>query len=221
MPTAVLVTTACGRIAGSDRRTGLVLSELGAAHEELDRQGWQTVLASPRGGEVPVDAGSLSEEWAGYTPLAADTADLRMFSAQDPDAWFVLGGHGALFDLLADPQLLAVLQDAVTSGQPVGAVDHGSAVLGVLRHADGRPLLAGRRLTGRSDQEERRVGHHFLFPRTTERTLRAAGALYTAGDAWRPHVVRDGALVTGQNPASTALVAGALTAGRVGSRSAA
>ena len=203
MSRAVLVASSCKALPFSDRRTGVSLHQLGSVHAAFTRAGWDLLVASPSGGAAPVDAGSLSEEWVSSSNLASGTVRLDELKDEDADAWFVLGGHGALCDLVDDATLLRVLASAIVSDRLVGAVDHGCAVLSALSKLDGTPLLAGRAVTGRTDVEEREVRHHELLPRTTERLLRDAGTRFKSRSPWHPFVVVDGNVVTGQNPAST------------------
>src|SRR4051812_28073941 len=159
MTTAVLVATSCRSLPGSPRQTGVSLPQFGAVRWALLAQGWHLVLASPAGGAVPVDAGTWSEEWAGAAGLLGDSegpADPRNLNA---DVWIVLGGHGALVDLARDDALAASLAGAVETGATVVGIDHGAAALAAARNRDGTPVIAGRRVTGRSDSEERQVNH--------------------------------------------------------------
>lgn len=170
------------------------------------------MTASPAGGAVPVDAGSLSEEWAVVTDRLGGSIPLQDLADADVHAWVVLGGHGALVDLPREPFLARLLTRAVLQGRPVLAIDHGAAALAGLRTPDGVPVVARMRVTGRSDAEERFVRHDRIPGPSTEQRLRAAGALFAAGAEWRPHVVVDGPLVTAQNTASTPLAVSALLA---------
>jgi putative intracellular protease/amidase len=205
MSTAVLVATSCSRLPGTERRTGVALPQFGMVGNSLIRSGWRVVLASPAGGAVPVDAGSLSEEWAGVSSRLSDSVALRDLDSLDGDIWVVLGGHGALVDLPAEPILARLLSHALLAGQPILGIDHGAASLAGLLTPDGLPFLAGARVTGCSDAEERDVRHHRIPGLSTEQRLRAAGARYTAGPAWKPYAVIDGSLVTAQNSASIPL----------------
>jgi putative intracellular protease/amidase len=205
MLTAVIVATSCSRLPGSQRRTGVALPQFGMVGKSLICSGWRVVLASPAGGAVPVDVGSLSEEWAGVSDQLADSVALRDLDGIDGDTWVVLGGHGALVDLPEEPILARLLSDALQAGQPVLGVDHGAASFAGLMTSNGFPFVAGARVTGRSDAEERDVRHDRIPYLSTEQRLRAAGARYAAGPAWKPYVVVDGPLVTAQNSASIPL----------------
>ena len=173
-------------------------------------------LASPAGGPIPVDAASRSGDF--YTPAAqrfdreekALLEGSQKLGSLDPKAYsiiFVAGGHGAVADL-ASPAVGSFLAAAADSGAVVSAVCHGViALLGAQE-----VLVRGRKLTGFSDAEEVAVGKVDAMGgpgKTLEARLKAAGASYSAGPDWAEHVVTDGKLVTGQNPASSAAVAAA------------
>jgi len=130
--------------------------------------------------------------------------------AADYDAVFYPGGHGPLWDLAEDPKSVALIETMLAAGKPVAAVCHAP---GVLRHAmtaDGKPLVQGRQVTGFSNAEEAAVQLSDVVPFLVEDELKRLGGQYTSGPDWQPHVVSDGLLVTGQNPASSVGVANAL-----------
>jgi putative intracellular protease/amidase len=116
--TAVLVATSCAALPGTDRRTGIALPQFGLAHDMLTCSGWRVVTTSPAGGAVPVDAGSWSEEWAAVTDPLSASVPLQDLDDTDVDAWVVLGGHGALFDLPGEPRLARLLTHAVLHQPP-------------------------------------------------------------------------------------------------------
>jgi putative intracellular protease/amidase len=221
MPRAFLVASSCDALSGGLRRTGASLHQLGQAHQLLTRAGWEVALTSPAGGTVPLCAGSLSEEWAWASRLAHGSVPIHELHPGDADAWFVLGGHGALCDLVQHTPTQVLIAAALRSDRPVAAVDHGSAVLAALSAGEETALLAGRAVTGRSDVEERQVRHHTLVPSTTEQLLRRSGAHYSSHAAWQAFVVVDRNLVTGQNPASTAAAVSAVVEGLSGAAHAA
>ncbi len=212
MFTAVLVATSCAALPGTDRHTGVALPQFGLVYDTLTRSGWRVVTASPAGGAVPVDAGSWSEEWAAVTGQLSDNVPLQDLDDSNADAWVVFGGHGALFDLPEEPCLARLLARAVVHDRPVVTVDHGSAALAALRMPDGVPVVAGMRVTGRSDAEERLIPHHRIRGTSTEQRLRAAGALFAAGPEWKPHIAVDWPLITAQNTASAPRAVSALLA---------
>jgi putative intracellular protease/amidase len=123
------------------------------------------------------------------------------------DAIFVAGGHGVVWDLPGDVRLQALLAAAFDQGHVVAAVCHGPAALVGVRLASGQTLVAGRRVAGFSDEEEKAVGLDRTVPFLLESRLKEQGGKYERGPLWAPFAVRDGQLVTGQNPASSRLVA--------------
>ena len=134
----------------------------------------------------------------------ANTRKLSEVAIGEFDAVFYPGGHGPLWDLAEDPASIGLIEAAVRAGKPVGAVCHAP---GVLRHAegvDGKPLVAGKRVTGFSNSEEEAVGLTEVVPFLVEDVLKANGGHYSQGADWASHVQTDGLLVTGQNPASSA-----------------
>lgn len=212
MTNAVLISTSCHVLPGSDRRTGVALPQFGAVRNALLGYGWDVVLASPKGGFVPVDAGSWSEEWADAANHLGDSVALQDLTSADADIWIVLGGHGALVDLPENLTLARLLGLAAAAGRPIIGLDHGAAALAEVRTPDEVPIVAGLRVTGRSDAEERDVRHHWIPRPSTEQRLRAAGARYSATSAWEPYVVAEGSVMTAQNPASVAPAMGMLLA---------
>ena len=185
------------------------------------KAGYTVTLASPAGGPIPVDAASRSGDF--YTPAAkrfdADEDTKAMLAASkkvvdlDPtgvDVVFVAGGHGAVADLATDQTVAAFLVAVADAGRaPVASVCHGVVAL-LSSDACAAHFVKGKRLTGFSDAEEVAVGKVELMggaDKTLEARLKAAGGLYTAGPDWAPHVVVDGKVVTGQNPASSAATA--------------
>ena len=185
--------------------------------------GWAVDIASPAGGPVPVDAASRSGDF--YTPAARRFDDeeatrsaleaAKKVSDCDASAYaavFIAGGHGAVVDLATDPGVATFLAAADGAGKVVSAVCHG--VVALLNGDDcAARFVSGRRLTGFSDAEEAAVGKTDAVGgpgQTLEARLTAGGADYSAGPDWAPHVVVDGRLVTGQNPASSAAVAAAV-----------
>jgi putative intracellular protease/amidase len=205
MPDVVIVVSGCASLPRSARHTGVSMDQLGRVHESFTRVGWHTVVVSPSGGAAPIDAGTLSEEWALARGLAAETIAIDQLPLDAGDAWFVLGGHGALHDLIGLRGLTERLTAAAMLGRTVAAVDHGSAVLAASAAWLARHRSRPYRLTGRSDLEERQVRHLNLIRRSTEQVIRRSGLQFVAGAPWQPHVVVDAPFVTGQNPASAAI----------------
>jgi putative intracellular protease/amidase len=128
----------------------------------------------------------------------------------DFDAVFYPGGHGPLWDLAEDPASIALIEAFERAGKPLGLVCHAPGALRRVRAGDGQPLVKGRKVTGFSNSEEEAVQLADVVPFLIEDEFRRQGGLYEKGPDWQPHVVADGRLITGQNPASSEAVADAL-----------
>jgi putative intracellular protease/amidase len=205
----ILIVSTLHADAPDGRKTGLWLSELTEPYWIFREAGYGVDIASIRGGAPPIDPRSGSDR-ALPGRLRNDEAALRAFDESicvdciNPRpyvALFLAGGHGALWDFPKSESLRGSVERAAANGKPIGAVSHGAAgLLGV--RADDRPLVAGRRLTAFTDEEEERAGWASHVPWLLEQRLKADGAQFQRGAAYRSHAVRDGRLVTGQNPAS-------------------
>lgn len=208
-PSKILIVSTSHADAPDDRKTGLWLSDLTEPYWIFRDAGYGVDIASIQGGTPPIDPRSGSER-ALPEKLRNDEAALRAFNESvcvdciNPRpyvALFLAGGHGALWDFPTSESLRLILERAASDGKPIGAVCHGPAgLLGV--NVDGKPLVAGRRLTAFTDEEEQRSGWSRHTPYSLEQRLKAEGANFQPGAAFRSHAVRDGRLVTGQNPAS-------------------
>ena len=207
MANILVVLTSHDQLGDTGRKTGFWLEELAAPYYAFHDAGATLTLASPRGGQPPLDPKSDEPDAqteatrrfqsdADAMKALANTRKLSEVAIGEFDAVFYPGGHGPLW--------------AVRAGKPVGAVCHAP---GVLRHAegvDGKPLVAGKRVTGFSNSEEEAVGLTEVVPFLVEDVLKANGGHYSQGADWASHVQTDGLLVTGQNPASSADAAKAL-----------
>jgi putative intracellular protease/amidase len=202
MKKVLLVVTSHDRLGNTGTPTGLYLPELVHPHEMLTSSGFEVDVASPRGGTAPIDPKSVTSEVERYAHLAEGTLALSDVEVGNYEAIVVIGGHGVMFDLPEDRHLQRVLSQAVTLGKVVGAVCHGPAALTSLKAPNGEPLVAGKRMTAFSNDEEEAIGKADEMPFPLETTLKRQGALYSKAQMWEAHVVVDGQLVTGQNPAS-------------------
>jgi putative intracellular protease/amidase len=210
----LIVLTSHDRLGDTGRKTGFWLEELAAPYYVFQDAGAEVVLASPTGGRPPLDPKSNEPDFqtdltrrfeadAAAEARLADTARLDSVRAADFDSVFYPGGHGPLWDLAEDAHSIALIRSFVAAGKPVALVCHAP---GVLRHvvgADGEPLVAGKKVTGFANSEEEAVGLTNIVPFLVEDELRAKGGLFSKGPDWAPHVVQDGLLITGQNPASS------------------
>ena len=211
----LMVLTSHDRLGDTGKPTGFWLEEFAAPYYVFKDGGEEVAIASPRGGQPPLDP--KSDDPAMQTestrrfradPQAqaalASTLRLADVKPEDHDAVFYAGGHGPLWDLAEDRDSLGLIERMQADGKPVAAVCHGP---GVLRHAkgpDGAPLVRGRRVTGFSNSEEEAVGLTTVVPFLVEDMLASQGGQYSkAAQDWASHVVADGLLVTGQNPASS------------------
>lgn len=216
----LFVLTSHDRLGDTGHKTGFWLEEFAAPYYTFKEAGAAVTLASPQGGQPPLDPRSAepSAQTAATRRFQADAAakadlahtmKLSDAKAGDFDAIFYAGGHGPLWDLAEDKASIALIEAFWASGKPVSAVCHAP---GVLRHAtvDGAPLVKGRKVTGFSDSEEAAVKLTQVVPFLVEDELKRLGGLYAKGPDWGSFVLVDGKLVTGQNPASSAAVAAAV-----------
>ncbi|GAA1229309.1 type 1 glutamine amidotransferase domain-containing protein [Kitasatospora nipponensis] len=208
---------------GTKHPTGFWAEEALAPYEAFTAAGHRIVVATP-GGVVPtVDRASLAPQFNGGEEGARKVADglasiaelqrpvrLEDVGLDDYDAVFYPGGHGPMEDLALDANSGRLLTEALTSGLPLGVVCHGPAALLAARDADGGSPFAGRRLTGFSNTEEIQAGLADKARWLLQDRLVELGADFQEGEPWAPHVVVDGNLVTGQNPASAAPLAAEL-----------
>jgi putative intracellular protease/amidase len=178
-------------------------------------------ICSPKGGQPPADPKSEGNQTpavkaflASATAKAKLASTLRIADIQEPyDAYFVVGGHGVMWDLAVDQDLQALLASAHAKGRVIAAVCHGPAALVNVRLENGSYLCDGKRVAGFSNEEEAAVGLDKIVPFALQTTLVARGGRYENGPLWGSFVVADGQLITGQNPASSLGVArGALQA---------
>jgi putative intracellular protease/amidase len=212
----VLFATTSADSLGPGHPTGMWLDEFTVAYTALSKAGVTIAVASPKGGPVPIDPKSTPSEakrvkW--YRALLAllKTCKLSETSADEFDAIFVPGGHGPLVDLTHNVDLHRLVAELDAKGKLVAAVSHGAASLLNLRKSDGHLFLEGRRVTGFTAIEERLSGSEAAVPFLIEDALKLRGAEFSSSLLpFIPHVVRDGNLITGQNPASTAKIASVL-----------
>ncbi len=221
MAKVLMILTSHDRLGNTGKPTGFWLEEFAAPYYVLRDAGVDITLASPKGGQPPIDP--KSDEPGAQTPAMkrfrgdpeaqralANTVKLSSMSADDYDAVFFPGGHGPLWDLAEDRDALALLERLHAAGRPVAAVCHGPAVLRRAKGADGAPLVKGKSVTGFSNTEEAAVGLTDVVPFLVEDALKANGGRYSRAEDWASHAVVDGNLITGQNPASSEATARAL-----------
>ena len=220
----LIVSTSHGELGGSGHRTGLWLEELAAPYWVFRDAGLEVEVASMRGGEIPVDPRSIADsarQVASVDRFLRDKAAAGTIRQSTPlgdvdasafDALFLPGGHGAMWDMPADATLARAVADAYDDGRIVAAVCHGPAgLVGAVRN-DGKALVGARRVTGFTNAEEAQVGLVDVVPFLLESRLVELGGIFESAAPFHPHVVRDGNLVTGQNPQSSEAVAEAALA---------
>lgn len=217
----LMVLTSHDRLGDTGRKTGFWLEELAAPYYAFKDAGAEITLASPKGGQPPLDPKSAEpdsqtddtrrfEGDAAAKAALAATARLATVSHEAFDAVFYPGGHGPLWDLAEDRSSIALIEATIAAGKPVALVCHAPGVLRHVRAADGKPLVQGRNVTGFTNTEEEAVGLTAIVPFLVEDELKRNGGLFSRGADWQPYVVVDGNLITGQNPASSEAGAKAL-----------
>jgi len=219
----LMVLTSHDQLGDTGKKTGFWLEEFAAPYYVFKDAGAEITLASPKGGQPPLDPASdtkdaqteatdrFKQDDAAQKSLA-NTAVLSDVEAEGFDAIFYPGGHGPLWDLAEDAQSTALIEAFAANDRPIGAVCHAPAVFKHPKAADGKPLVSGKTVTGFTNSEEEGVGLTQIVPFLVEDMLKANGAQYHKGADWDSFVVVDGRLVTGQNPASSAGAARALLA---------
>ena len=217
----LMVLTSHDRLGETGEKTGFWLEEFAAPYYVFKDAGMDVVLASPKGGQPPLDPRSDAPDAqtgstrrfradAGAQQALATTLRLGEVQGSDYDAVFYPGGHGPLWDLANDRDSIALIESTDAAVKPLGLVCHAPGVLKAATRANGAPLVQGRKVTGFTNSEEQAVGLTEVVPFLVEDMLKANGGLYEKGADFAPHVVTDVNLVTGQNPASSAEAATAL-----------
>jgi putative intracellular protease/amidase len=221
MSKVLMVLTSHDRLGDTGQKTGFWLEEFAAPYYILKDAGLDVTLASPKGGQPPLDP--KSDDPASQTeamrrfkadPEAqaalARTAKLSDISPEDYDAVFYPGGHGPLWDLSDDRHSIALIEALYAAGKPVAAVCHGPAALRHAKARDGSPLVRGKSVTGFTNSEEAAVKLTDVVPFLVEDMLKQNGGEFSRGADWQAYAVTDGHLITGQNPASSESTARAL-----------
>jgi putative intracellular protease/amidase len=189
----------------------------------MQKAGATITIASPKGGQPPIDP--KSDEPASQTPatirykadkelqnLVAHTRKLENISDDDYDGIFYPGGHGLLWDLTNDKDSIKLLEKFWKNKKPIAAVCHAPAVLLNVNDEKGEPIIKGKKVTGFTNSEEAAVQLTKIVPFLLEDELKNKGGIYSKKEDWKTYVVKDGLLITGQNPASSEAVAEELIA---------
>jgi len=223
MMKVLIVITSHDQLGETGEKTGFWLEEFASPYYRLKDAGAQVTLASPKGGQPPLDPKSHAPDFqtedtrrfdsdtAAQRELA-NTAKLADMNAKNFDAVFYPGGHGPLWDLHNDRDSIALIEGFIAAGKPVAAVCHAPAVLLKAKDPAGEPLVKSKKVTGFSNSEEAAVGLTGVVPYLLEDRLAELGGIYQKTDDWNSLAVVDGLLITGQNPASSSAVAEALLA---------
>ena len=217
----LIVLTSHDQLGDTGHKTGFWLEEFASPYYRLLDAGASVTLASPMGGQPPLDPKSsepgfltdathrFEDDTAAKTALA-NTAKLSAMQVNDFDAVFYPGGHGPLWDLHNDLDSIALIETFIAAGKPVASVCHAPAVLLKAKAANGDPLVMGKKVTGFSNSEEAAVELTDVVPYLLEDELVAMGGHYQKTEDWNPLAVVDGLIITGQNPGSSTAVAEAL-----------
>lgn len=223
-PRILMIVTSNARLGDTGQPTGLWAEELAVPYYALVDAGAEVTLASPAGGAAPIDPGSVKprgQNDAVVERLLADEALQARIAATSRvsdldgtrfDAVFFPGGHGTMWDLPVDPGVTRVVERAFAAGQLIASVCHGAAGLVTARRPDGQPIVHGLRVNSFTDAEEAAVGLDQVVPFLLETRLRELGGRFEGAANWQPFAIRDGQLITGQNPQSSHLVAQTLLA---------
>ena len=214
------VLTSHDQLGNTGRKTGFWLEEGAAPYFVFRDAGVEITLASPKGGQPPIDPKSDLPD--NQTPAQirfkkdaeaieafANTVKLADVSHKDFDTVFYTGGHGPMWDLAEDPVSIRLIESFYNAGKPIALVCHSP---GVLRHVmyQGEPLVKGKHVTGFTNGEEEAVQLTKVVPFLVEDELLRLGAIFEKKANWEPFCITDGRLITGQNPASSTTTAQSL-----------
>jgi len=217
----LFVVTSHNTLGDTGKKTGFWLEEFAAPYYKLADKGMDITIASPKGGLPPIDPKSESpdsqtEATKRYNQdptlqqKLSNTVKLSEVKADDYEAIFYPGGHGPLWDLAIDQNSINLIENFVKQHKPIATVCHGPAVLLNVKDESGSAFVKGKKVTGFTNSEEEGVNLTKVVPFLVEDKLKELGASYSKGDDWKPYIVQDGLLITGQNPASSETAAEAL-----------
>jgi putative intracellular protease/amidase len=210
----LMVLTSHDQLGNTGKKTGFWLEEFAAPYYTFKDAGATITLASPRGGLPPLDPKSDTPDSQtkdtqrfkvdpAVQATLAQTIELSKVSASDFDAVFYPGGHGPLWDLAEDASSIALIEAMLGAGKPVALVCHAPGVLRDVKAVNGAPVVQGKAVTGFTNTEEQAAGLTKIVPFLVEDMLRTNGGNYSKVADWQPYIVKDGLLITGQNPASS------------------
>jgi putative intracellular protease/amidase len=210
----LIVLTSHDKLGNTGRKTGFWLEELAAPYYVFKDAGVDITLASPKGGQPPLDPKSNEPDFQTRDTrrfnkdieaqaALANTAKLSEVSHGDYDAVFYPGGHGPLWDLAEDHHSISLIEQTYAAGKPLALVCHAPGVLRYVKGTEGKPLVEGKSVTGFTNSEEAAVQLTDVVPFLVEDVLKQIGGTFSTAKDWESHVVQDGLLITGQNPASS------------------
>jgi putative intracellular protease/amidase len=210
----LMVLTSHDQLGNTGRKTGFWLEEFAAPYYRFTDAGVQVVIASPKGGQPPLDPKSNEPNFqtdlthrfeadAAARARLASTVRLDTVSQEDFDTVFYTGGHGPMWDLAEDRTSIKLLESFLAAGKTFAVVCHSTGVLRHVKALDGRPLVEGRTVTGFTNGEEEEAGLTTVVPFLVEDEMMKLGATFSKVKNWGVHVVPDEFLITGQNPASS------------------
>jgi putative intracellular protease/amidase len=210
----LMVLTSHDKLGNTGRKTGFWLEEFAAPYYTFKDAGAEIVLASPKGGQPPLDPKSNEPNFqtdltrrfeadADAKAQLATTIRLDSVKAEDFDTVFYPGGHGPMWDLAEDQNSIKLIESMFRAGKPVALVCHAPGTLRHVKTPDGKPLVQGKKVTGCTNTEEEAVGLTKVVPVLVEDELKAKGGIFSKAGDWQPYVLTDGLLITGQNPASS------------------
>jgi len=218
MKNILFVLTSNDSLGSTGHKTGFWIEEFASPYYLLTDKGYNVTLASPKGGQPPIDPTSAAENAATASTnrfdkdeatkkKLANTLKLENVNQQDFDAVFYPGGHGVLWDLVEDKKSISLIESFYNEGKPVSFVCHAPAVLKNVKGKDGKPLVNNKKVTGFTNEEEAAVQLTDVVPFLLEEMLKNNGGIYSKIGVWQPYALEDGLLITGQNPASSEKVA--------------
>jgi len=214
----LFVLTSHDKLGNTGKKTGFWIEEFAGPYYTLLDKGVNITLATPKGGKAPIDPSSDTEETSTEDTkrfkkdtkaqdLINNTHEIADMNPNDYDAVFYPGGHGPLWDLANDALSITLIETFYKQNKPISFVCHAPAALKSVKGKDGEAIVKGKKVTGFTNSEEKAVDLVDVVPFLVEDMLKENGGHYSKGDDWSEYVVKDGLLITGQNPASSKLVA--------------
>jgi putative intracellular protease/amidase len=214
----LMVITSHDKLGNTGEKTGFWLEEFAAPYYQLIDAGFNVTLASPLGGQPPLDPKSAEadfqtdatrrfEQDKANQAVLATTTKLELIDANDYAAVFYPGGHGPMWDLTTNQKSIALISAFIEQNKPVAVVCHSTSVLLNVKDKNGTAIVQGKKITGFTNSEEDAVQLTDIVPFLLEDELIKQGANYQKGDDWASFVVEDSGIISGQNPASSSEVA--------------